>query len=170
MAPAVLVTGAERVTGEVIWVQISKGLDARLRSFCRRLICINTLTPRNANGREWEHPLLLLSLIIYLSRRREEKGNESKIKRPHMGRGNCFWPHNHRYLCSYTLGNNGGIPSSTFIRRHRDNDGPTSGNDLDAAMCRTLWPKGIDLLSRRAPALFHPLNSLTQPACGKLAW
>lgn len=85
-----------------------------------------------------------------------------------MGRGNCFWPPNHRYLCSYTLGNNGGVP--TFIRRRRDNDGPTSGNDLDTAMPRTLWPEGIDLLSRRAPALFHPLNSLTQPACRRLAW
>lgn len=87
-----------------------------------------------------------------------------------MGSGNCFRPPNHRYLCSYTLGNNGGVPGSTFITRHRDNDGPTSGNGLDTAMPRTLWPKGIDLLSRRAPALFRPLNSLRQPACGKWAW
>lgn len=165
--------------GKAFWVQISKVLDAMLRSLCRRLIWINALTdrdtPRNANGRKWEHPLLLLSLIIYLSRQREKKGNESKIKKPHMGRGNCIWPPNHRYLCSYTLGNNGGVPSSTFIRRYRDNDGPTSGNDLDTAMPRTLCPKGIDLLSRKAPALFHllnslTLNSLTQPACRRLAW
>lgn len=101
---------------------------------------------------------------------RKKKGNESKIKRPHMGRGNCFRPPNGRYLCSYTLGNKGVIPGSTFITHRKDNDGPTSGNGLDPTMPRTLWPKGIDLLSRRAPALFHLLNSPRQPACGRLAW
>lgn len=87
-----------------------------------------------------------------------------------MGRGNRFWPPNHRYLCSYTLGNNGGVPVSTFITCRSDNEGPTCGNGLDTAMPRTLWPKGIDLLSRRAPALFHPLNCLKQPVCGRLVW
>lgn len=38
VAPAVAVTGAEIVMGQVIWVQVLEVLDAMLRSLCKRLV------------------------------------------------------------------------------------------------------------------------------------